>query len=119
MIKDEGLYSSALLPSLDIELEFGPPRNTERELVQGVQAPYLVFTSAQEIALAPLLELLKTLGYPLSNTMVSYYSVVAGLFVYCGNDPLHAAFTIPMYEFAPQRVISSLVTSPLQRSPSQ
>lgn len=105
MIKDEGLYSSTLLPSLDIELEFGPPRNTERELIQGVQAPYLVFTSAQEIALAPLLELLKTLGYPLANTMVSYYSVVAGLFVYCGNDPLHGAFTIPVYEFAPQRVI--------------
>ena len=119
MIKDEGLYPASLLPSLDIELEFGVPRSTERELIQGVQAPYLVFTSAQEIALAPLLELLKTLGYPLANTMVSYYSVVAGLFVYCGNDPLHGAFTIPVYEFAPQRVIASVVTSTLQRSTAQ
>ena len=103
--KDEQLsYPSAMMPSLDIELEFGPPRCTERELIQGIQAPYLVFTSAQEIALAPLLQLLKTLGYPLANTMVSYYSVVAGLFVYCGNDPLHGSFTVPVYEFAPDRV---------------
>src|SRR5574343_1091130 len=95
--KEEALsYPSPLMPSLDIELEFGTPRCTERELIQGIQAPYLVFTSAQEIALATLIQLLKTLGYPLANTMVSYYSIVAGLYVYCGNDPLHGSFTVPV-----------------------
>ena len=105
-IKEEDIpgYPSHLLPSLDIELEYGNTHYTERELVQGVQPPYLVFTSGQEVAIAPLLQLLKTLGYPLANAMISYYSVVAGLYVYCGNDPLHMSITVPLYEFSQNRL---------------
>jgi len=101
---EEDLGQGALLQALDVELEFGQASKVERELVQGVQAPYLIFTSAQEIALAPLLQFLKTLGYPLTNCTVSYFSDVAGLYVYCGNDPVSGAFTVPVYEFASNRV---------------
>ena len=105
MLEEES--ENGLLQSLDVELDFGQANRVERELVQGVQAPYLVFTSAQEIALAPLLQFLKTLGYQLTNCSVSYYSAVAGLYVYCGNDPVSGAFTVPVYEIAASRVIST------------
>lgn len=103
MLKEEG--QSAALQAIDVEVEFGAGNRVERELVQEVQAPYLVFTSAQEIALAPVVQLLKTLGYPLANSMISYYSEVAGLYVYCGNDPLTNVFTVPVFEFASKRVL--------------
>lgn len=93
------------LQTLDVEVEFGPVTRLERELVIGIQAPYLVFTSAQEIALAPLLQQLKTLGYPIANNMISYYSEAAGVYVYCGNDPLSGAYTVPVYEFTSNRVL--------------
>jgi hypothetical protein len=103
MSKEEGQIGT--LQAIDVEVEFGAANRVERELVQGVQAPYLAFTSAQEIALAPVVQLLKTLGYPLANSMISYYSEVAGLYVYCGNDPLTNVFTVPVFEFASNRVI--------------
>lgn len=101
--KEEG-FPPPLLPSLDVEVEFGNAQYTERELVQGVQHPYLVVTPGQEVVIAPLLQLMKSLGYPLSNAMISYYSVVAGLYVYCGNDPLHHSITVPLYEFTENRL---------------
>lgn len=95
------------LETMEVEVEFGNASWVERELVGSVQAPYLVFTSAHEIALSPLLQYLKSLGYPLTNTTISYYSEAAGIFVYCGNDPLSGVFTVPLYEFPSKRVLST------------
>jgi len=86
------------LTSLNIELQFGPPNAFERELVQQIQSPLLVFNRAGEILLVPILAHFKAIGYPLENSMVSYFSPLVGVYVYCGNDPLAVTVSIPLFE---------------------
>ncbi|CAG9315074.1 unnamed protein product [Blepharisma stoltei] len=84
--------------TIDIQIQFGTPPNVENELVSNVTEPHLVCNCVSEVLLAPLINYLKTLGYPLDNAMIWYYSPTARLNVYCGNDPLPFSISIPMFE---------------------
>lgn len=86
------------LQYLDVELQFGPPNSFERELVQRLQSPVLCFNRSNEIVLAPIVAHFKALGYPLENSMISYYSQIVGVYVYCGNDPLPVTISVPLFE---------------------
>lgn len=88
----------AQLTHLNVELQFGPPNAFERELVQRLPSPILAFNRTGEVLLAPIVAHFKALGYPLENSMVSYYSSLVGVFVYCGNDPLPVTVSIPLFE---------------------
>ena len=51
-----------------------------------------------DIDLYDLLKSLRSLGFPIDKNMISYYSYVNDLYVYCGNDPLQPGTVIPSRE---------------------
>ena len=89
---------------IDIELQFGTPPNNETEVIPEITEPYLVFNCASEALLAPIVNYLKSLGYPIDNSMIWYYSPTAHLNVYCGNDPLPSSISIPDFELEGEKV---------------
>lgn len=97
-IQSDASSEPAQLTHLNVELQFGPPSAFERELVQKLQRPVLVFNHSGEVLLAPIVAHFKALGYPLENSMVSYFSPLVGVYVYCGNDPLPVTVSIPLFE---------------------
>lgn len=89
-------YSS----SIDIFLELTLNSDTEKELILNITDPHLSYNSHSEIILAPIISYLKSIGYPLENSMVWYYSPTARLKVYCGNDPLPYSISVPTFELS-------------------
>lgn len=83
---------------IDIELELTINNETETELIVNVSDPNLVYNSHSEIILTPIINYCKSIGYPLENAMIWYYSPTARLKVYCGNDPLPYSISIPTFE---------------------
>jgi hypothetical protein len=84
--------------TIDIDLQLTVNSETENELITNVADPNLIYNSHSEIILTPLINYLKSLGYPLENSMIWYFSPTAKLKVYCGNDPLPFSISIPMFE---------------------
>lgn len=89
-------YSS----SIDINLELTLNSETEKELILSISDPNLAYNSHSEIILTPIISYLKSLGYPLENSMIWYYSPTARLKVYCGNDPLPYSISVPTFELS-------------------
>ena len=58
--------------------------NYEKEILKDVK----VHIKDSNIDLCDLLKSLSSLGLPVDKNMISYYSYVNDLYVYCGNDPL-------------------------------
>lgn len=53
-----------------------------------------------DIDLYQLLEYLKKMGFPIEGNIVSYYSYMSDMYVYCGNDPIPPTCFIPASEVA-------------------
>lgn len=98
------------ISSLDLELQFGEPEAYDRELLPSIREPLLVFNSAQEVLLSPIISYLKSAGYPLEHCLVYYYSQLAGAFVFCGNDPLPSCIAVPLYEMQETKVGTTHLT---------
>lgn len=95
MTSQQSLHAYGLIPQIEIELEFGIPPHTEIELIPKIGTPHLKITENGEIILSTLIEYLKDLGFPLSGSLVFYYSVTYGIWIYCGNDPISDKITVP------------------------
>lgn len=89
---------SQYISSIDLSLELTISNETEKELILNISEPNLTFNSHSEIILTPLVNHLKSIGYPLENAMIWYYSPTARLKVYCGNDPLPYSISVPIFE---------------------
>ena len=92
------------ITSLDLELQFGAPPNYTRELIPSVTEPLLVFSTANEVMLGPIVTYLKSTGYPLEHSLVYYYSQLAGTFVFCGSDPIPPTVSVPLFEMQETKV---------------
>jgi len=101
---EESYAAAPPLHSLDLELQFGQPEAYDRELLPSIHEPLLVFNSAQEVLLTPILSYLKSAGYPLEHCLVYYFSQLAGAFVFCGNDPIPTSIAVPLYEMQETKV---------------
>ena len=47
------------------------------------------------IRLAPIIEYISAMGFPVKDNLISYFSACEGVFVFAGRDPLPAQTTIP------------------------
>ena len=54
----------------------------------------------EDIDLAKLVQSLKNTGFPVDGNIVSYYSYMSDMYVYCGSDPIPAESSIPSSEVA-------------------
>jgi len=93
MYPSEGQDKSQMV-EIDVILITMP--NELREMLQKVAVSV---TTKGEIILQDLLAKLKSLGFPLDIHMISYYSDVCQMFVYCGNEPLPRHLVIPKDEY--------------------
>ena len=91
--------------SINIKLELTINNEAETELIQNITDPNLLYNSHSEVILTPLINYLKSLGYPLESAMIWYYSPTARLKVYCGNDPLPFSISIPTFEMTNNSLI--------------
>lgn len=78
------------LLSISVDLQFGLPRAFESELIQHIPHPHLQSSDDGHIQLAPLIEFLKILGYPLSRSSIWFYSAQSRTNIFAGRDPLPA-----------------------------
>jgi hypothetical protein len=101
----DALHFGDLPSTIDVELHFGDPESMEVELVRDIAPPSLSFNSTAEFLLEPIVQHLKGLGYPLESSMISYYSCIGELNVYCGNDPLPQSVTVPLFELTNRRLL--------------
>lgn len=87
------------LSQIEIELRFGTNSSIETELILNITEPNLNYNPSGEVLLAPLITYLISLGYPLENTIIWYYSPTARVNVYCGTHPIPFSISIPLFEF--------------------
>mmetsp|Transcript_14893 Transcript_14893/g.27527 ORF Transcript_14893/g.27527 Transcript_14893/m.27527 type:complete len:298 (+) Transcript_14893:1345-2238(+) len=104
LMGENALPFGELPEAIDVLLEFGPQGSTEKELIRTIGPPALIFNATGEFLLEPIILHLKGLGYPLESSMISYYSHIGELNVYCGNDPLPMSVTIPILELDENRL---------------
>jgi len=78
---------------VDVVLQFIP--KNERELIPNQK---LQLKANNEIDLGDLMKTLKMKGFPIDQTMISYYSPTLDLFVYCGTEPLPPRTYLPARE---------------------
>jgi len=74
----------------DVVLIFLP--KYEKELLQSVR---ILRTSQGDVDLADVLQTLKSMGFPITKNVISYYSQVNDMYVYIGNDPVPRGSVIP------------------------
>jgi len=67
----------------------------DKELLKDVRTNY---KKNGDLDLPDLIKKLKETGFPLDKNMISYYSPVQDMSVYCGNDPLPTSIVIPAKE---------------------
>lgn len=67
--------------------------NDERELIKNVE-----FEKDQwgNVKLAPIVEKILQMGFPVRDNLISYYSLTDSVYVHTGKEPLPAYTTIPM-----------------------
>lgn len=104
LMGENALPFGELPASIDVLLHFGPSETPEVELVRDIVPPTLTFNSTGEFLLEPIIQQLKGLGYPLESSMISYFSHIGELYVYCGNDPLPMSVSVPVIELDEQRL---------------
>ena len=68
------------------------PEN-EKELIPNLRVEVV---KNKGVSLCSLMDVLKTLGFPLYKTMVFFLDVVTNSFVYAGNDPITQEIFIPL-----------------------
>ena len=68
------------------------PEN-ERELIPNLRVEVV---KNKGVSLCSLLDVLKTLGFPLFKTMVFFLDGATNSFVYAGNDPIKQEIYIPL-----------------------
>ena len=59
--------------------------NDEKELIKGVE---IQRDQNGYIKLAPIIAHIATMGFPVLNNLISYYSINEKVFVFVGKDPL-------------------------------
>ncbi|CAG9312445.1 unnamed protein product [Blepharisma stoltei] len=83
---------------IEIELRFGTNSSVETELILNITEPHLSYNFSGEVLLSPLVSYLISLGYPLENAIIWYFSPTARLNVYCGSHPVPFSIAIPLFE---------------------
>ncbi len=70
---------------------------TEKEKIRGVETNIL---KNEDILLFSLVSKLKSIGYPLENGRISYFSPLEKIYIMCGNEPLPKNKVIPFQEYS-------------------
>lgn len=90
------LYS--LILQLDIVLQWG--NSEERELFKGVECQK---DHRGNIKLAPIINYISQMGFPVKDNMISYFSASEQAYVFLGSYPFPQDITIPIEDIEGQQ----------------
>lgn len=66
--------------------------NDEKELIKGVE---IQRDQHGHIRLPPIIAHIASMGFPVKDNLISYYSILEKVFVFVGKDPLSSNIVIP------------------------
>ena len=90
---------------MDIYMEFLESKSLEyNEIVKNLNVEHFLTTNL-DLNINELINFLKSLGYPLSRKLISYYYFDAEMYVQCGLDPLDIPVYINWSEISSRRLL--------------